>query len=82
VRSFSIFPTAVAISDGRPFQELPLFVVDLEGRAQINDVSNTPFVRPDIKEALNGLKFVREKNYPIRGTADPRLPSTTAVSSQ
>jgi hypothetical protein len=49
VRSFSIFPTAVAISDGRPFQELPLFVVDLEGRAQINDVSNRPFVRPDIK---------------------------------
>lgn len=53
----------------RPFPEPGLFVVNPEGRAQIIDVSNAPFARPDLQAILNGLKFVQEKNYPIRGTA-------------
>lgn len=53
----------------RPFPEPGLFVVNPEGRAQIIDVSNAPFARPDLANVLAGIKFVREKQYPIRGTA-------------
>ena len=53
----------------RPFPEPGLFVVNPDGRAQIIDISNAPFSRPDLQALLDGLKFVREKNYPVRGTA-------------
>jgi len=52
----------------RPFPEPGLFVVNPAGQAHIIDVSNAPFARPDLQGVLNGLKFVQEKNYPIRGT--------------
>ncbi|MDE2227758.1 MAG: redoxin domain-containing protein [Alphaproteobacteria bacterium] len=53
----------------RPFPEPGLFVVNPAGQAQIIDISNAPFARADLQGVLNGLKFVQEKNYPIRGTA-------------
>jgi len=53
----------------RPFPEPGLFIINPEGRAQIIDVSNAPFSRPDLREVLSGLKFVQETKYPIRGTA-------------
>ena len=53
----------------RPFPEPGLFVVNPQGNTQIIDISNAPFARPDLQAVLNGLKFVQEKNYPIRGTA-------------
>lgn len=53
----------------RLFPEPGLFVVNPDGRAHIVDVSNAPFARPDLASVLNGIKFIREKNYPIRGTA-------------
>lgn len=53
----------------RPFCEPGLFVTNPEGRLQIVDVSNAPFSRPDLNALLNGLKFIQEKGYPIRGTA-------------
>lgn len=54
----------------RPFPEPGLFVVNPEGKAHIIDVSNAPFSRPDLAGILAGLKFIREKNYPIRGTME------------
>jgi len=51
------------------FPEPGLFVVRPDGRAQIIDISNAPFARPDLGNLLNGLKFIQEKDYPIRGTA-------------
>lgn len=54
----------------RLFPEPGLFVVNPEGKAHIIDVSNAPFARPDLRGVLNGLKFIRERDYPIRGTAD------------
>jgi peroxiredoxin len=54
----------------RPFAEPGLFIANPEGQAQIIDVSNAPFARPDLQAVLNGLKFVQQKKYPIRGTAD------------
>ena len=53
----------------RPFAEPGLFVTNPDGILQIVDVSNAPFTRPDLQGVLNGLKFIQEKDYPIRGTA-------------
>jgi peroxiredoxin len=46
-----------------------LFVINPEGLAHIIDISNAPFARPDLEGVLNGLKFIKERGYPIRGTA-------------
>ena len=54
----------------RPFAEPGVFIVNPEGNAQVIDVSNAPFARPDLNSLLNGLKFVQEKGYPARGTAE------------
>ncbi|MDF2231138.1 peroxiredoxin-like family protein [Albimonas sp. CAU 1670] len=55
----------------RPFPEPAVFVVNGDGAVQILDLSNAPFARPDLAALLNGIAFVREKDYPIRGR---RLP--------
>jgi len=52
----------------RPFSEPGVFVVNPDGKAQIVDISNAPFSRPDLQGLLNGVKFVMEKDYPVRGT--------------
>lgn len=53
----------------RDFPEPGLFLVNPGGRAQVVDISNAPFARPDLGAVLNGLKFIQEKDYPVRGTA-------------
>jgi peroxiredoxin len=53
----------------RPFAEPGLFVINPDGVTHIVDISNAPFARPDLQGVLNGIKLIREKNYPIRGTA-------------
>jgi peroxiredoxin len=52
----------------QPFPEPALFVINAAGEIQIIDLSNAPFARPDLQSLLNGLTFVRDKGYPIRGT--------------
>lgn len=52
----------------RPFPEPGLFVVNPSGNVQIVDVSNAPFARPDLNNVLQGIKFIQEHQYPIRGT--------------
>ena len=52
----------------RPFAEPATFVVRDDGKLQIVDVSNAPFARPALKGLLDGLTFIRQKNYPVRGT--------------
>ena len=51
-----------------PFAEPALFVVNPDKVLQIVDRANAPFVRPDMARVLEGIGFVREKDYPIRGT--------------
>lgn len=51
----------------RPFPEPGLFVVNAEGLIQMVDVSNAPFLRPDLEATLGGIKFIRANDYPIRG---------------
>ena len=54
----------------RPFPEPGLFVINPEGKAQIIDISNAPWSRPDLANILSGVKMIQERNYPIRGTAE------------
>lgn len=53
-----------------PFAEPGLFVINTEGQVQVVDISNNPFVRPDLEVMVSGLEWIRkpENNYPIRGT--------------
>ena len=52
----------------QPFPEPGLFVVNGQGNIQILDISNAPFARPDLGTILSGIRFIRENDYPIRGT--------------
>jgi len=51
------------------FAEPALFVVNSEGKIQIVDISNNPFVRPELQALVNGLGWIRDpnNNYPVRG---------------
>jgi len=66
----------VYISDPRspqetdhPFAEPGLFVINEQGTVQVADLSNNPFVRPELGALVNGLAWIRnpDNNYPIRG---------------
>ncbi|WP_088329068.1 redoxin domain-containing protein [Lacimicrobium sp. SS2-24] len=52
------------------FAEPGLFVINSDGRLQVVDISNNPFVRPDVDTLVNGLKWIKDpsNHYPIRGT--------------
>lgn len=52
-----------------PFAEPGLFVVNAEGKVHVVDISNNPFVRPELEALTNGLAWIRnpDNNYPIRG---------------
>ena len=52
------------------FAEPGLFVINADGDLQVVDLSNNPFVRPDLESLVSGLEWIRnpENNYPIRGT--------------
>ena len=54
----------------KQFSEPGLFVINPEGKAHVIDISNAPFARPDLAQVLNGIKFAREKKFPVRGTVD------------
>lgn len=53
----------------RPFPEPGLFVTTPEGKVQIVEIANAPFVRPDIDLIVRGLDRGRD-GYPIRGTME------------
>ncbi|WP_462175506.1 peroxiredoxin-like family protein [Pseudoalteromonas gelatinilytica] len=52
-----------------PFAEPGLFVINNEGKLHVVDISNNPFVRPELQTLISGLGWIRnpENNYPIRG---------------
>lgn len=52
----------------RPFAEPGLFAINTDGLIQLIDQSNTPFNRSDLDELLDTVIWIRENNYPIRGT--------------
>jgi len=51
------------------FAEPGLFVINEQGLLQAINISNTPFLRPELDVIVRGLTFVRSQDdYPIRGT--------------
>ncbi len=52
------------------FAEPGLFVVNGDGKLHVVDLSNNPFVRPELEALVSGLAWIRnpDNNYPIRGT--------------
>lgn len=61
-------PRSAQETDHR-FPEPALFVVNPHGALHLVEIANAPFLRPDLDRLTAGLRFVIEKNYPIRGTA-------------
>lgn len=55
------------------FSEPGLFIVNDQRQLQIIDISNTPFSRPNLKDLVSGIQWIRfpDNNYPIRGTHKP-----------
>lgn len=55
-----------------PFPEPGLFVINADRQVQVVDISNNPFVRPELEALVSGLAWIRnpDNNYPIRGTYD------------
>ena len=53
------------------FAEPGVFVVNEEGKLHVVDLSNNPFVRPELEALASGLEWIRnpENDYPIRGMA-------------
>lgn len=54
----------------QPYAEPGVFVINEKGQVHIVSLSNAPFCRPDLAALLNGIAYIREHNYPIRGTKD------------
>ena len=54
------------------FAEPGLFVVNEHGKLHVVDISNNPFVRPELGALTRGLAWIRnpDNHYPIRGTLD------------
>ncbi|KAA8597622.1 redoxin domain-containing protein [Vibrio sp. 10N.286.52.C3] len=54
------------------FSEPGLFVVNEYGDLHVVDISNNPFLRPELGALTRGLKWIRnpDNQYPIRGTLD------------
>ena len=53
----------------RVFAEPGLFLINPDGKVQVADFSNAPFVRPDLSVLLTGVKVMQERNLPVLGTA-------------
>ena len=51
------------------FSEPGLFVINPQGKTQIDDISNAPSARPDLKALLASLQFVIANANSIRGAA-------------
>ncbi|MGB0466827.1 MAG: redoxin domain-containing protein [Pontibacterium sp.] len=51
----------------QPFAEPAVFLINPEKTVQIAEYSNAPFCRPDLNTLLEGIIFIQEHKYPIRG---------------
>ncbi|WP_421701319.1 peroxiredoxin-like family protein [Aliiroseovarius sp.] len=54
----------------RPYAEPGLFLVNPEGHLHMVDISNAPFLRPELDKLPARIKFVLDNDHPIRGTYD------------
>lgn len=49
------------------FPEPGLFLVEEDGTLGLVDVSNAPFLRADLRGVRDGIRFARDKCFPVRG---------------
>lgn len=68
-RDWGLF-VSEAIGDHEPrrFCEPGLFLVDRDAKLYAAWVQSAPFARPAFDDVLSALDFIREKDYPPRGT--------------
>lgn len=52
----------------RPFPEPGLFLINPDGNLHMVDISNAPFLRPDLGKLPSRIAYVLDNDYPIRGT--------------
>lgn len=52
----------------KPFPEPGMFAVNPDGKIQLIDISKTLFNKSDPDELLETLDWIKENDYPIRGT--------------
>ncbi len=52
----------------RPFAEPATYAQNADGKLQLIEISNTPFNRADLKELVESVEWIKENDYPIRGT--------------
>ncbi len=52
----------------RPFAEPGLFVINPDNNAQVVDIANAAYARPDLATLLGGIKYVIDNKLPVRGT--------------
>jgi peroxiredoxin len=52
----------------RPFAEPATFEINTDGLVHLIEITNTPFNRADLSELLETVEWIRENDYPIRGT--------------
>ncbi|KAK9904869.1 hypothetical protein WJX75_004327 [Coccomyxa subellipsoidea] len=52
----------------QPFPEPALFLINPDGEVIIIDYSNSPFARPDLRILVEGIRYIQENDYPVRGT--------------
>ncbi len=54
---------------GLYISEPSIFVVNSESKIQVVDISNNPFVCPELQDLVNGLGWIRSPDniYPARG---------------
>jgi len=51
------------------YSEPALFIINDQGILQAIDISNVPFLRPELDVVVRGITFIRsQEGYPIRGT--------------
>ncbi|CAL5220616.1 g2658 [Coccomyxa viridis] len=52
----------------QPFPEPALFLLNPDGEVVVIDYSNSPFARPDLRILVEGIRYIQENDYPVRGT--------------
>ena len=52
----------------RPFAEPGLFLINPEDNLHMVDISNAPFLRPELEKLPSRIKYLLENDYPICGT--------------
>lgn len=67
-REWGLFMSGKA-QDAEPekFAEPGIAILYPDGRIYALHLQNVPFARPTLDDLLKGLKFIIEKNYPLRG---------------